>query len=278
MQEDFLHLNDEEKLKAENEFLKMKLMLEWGGHFGGNEDNELPPALENEFLNNIMAFESEFEKHQTIKVFDKIGRPLQFKPVDDVADGDIELAWKELDAYMRARDIHLDVCSPNVSARELYRFVTEELFGYETDDMNLPGWTTNFIYDEFHPDPVYDNSELVRRDLLYDIFRKEELFNELQYDSEGFVFNSKQYDEFDLFKEKINRFKSLFNEIELEQCEIHDCTVSNNGCTVMGSYRAKAKTGNDELVYEGPFSVELILKDTQYWYLKRIEIKGFNPA
>jgi hypothetical protein len=278
MQDDFLSLNDEEQLKAENDFLKMKLMLERGGHFGVSENSELPPELENQFLNNIMAFEEQFEKHQVIKVFDKIGRPSQFKPVSEISDADIEMAWKELDGYMRDHAINLDVCSPNISARELYRFATEELFEHETDDMDLPRWTTNFIYDEFHPDPVYDNSELVRRDLLYDIFRKEELFNELHYDSDGFVFNGQQYDDYNLFKEKITRFKSLFSEIQLRRCEIRDCVVENTSCVVSGDYKAKAKTGNDELVYEGPFRIELILKDTGYWYMKRIEINGFNAA
>jgi hypothetical protein len=40
MPEEFSHLNEEEKLKAENEFLKMKLMLEQGALFGGNESKD----------------------------------------------------------------------------------------------------------------------------------------------------------------------------------------------------------------------------------------------
>lgn len=278
MQEDYLSLDDEEQLKAENDFLKMKLMLERGGHFGGNENSELPPELENQFLNNVMAFEREFEKHQIIKIFEKLGSPTHFKPASEIADADIESAWEELDMFMREKGINLDVCSPNISVRELYRFTTEELFEYETDDMNLPGWTTNFIYDEFHPDPVYDNAELIRRDLLYDIFRREELFNELHYDSEGFLFNGEHYSDFDHFKEKIERFKSLFIEIELEQCEIMDCIVNNSACTVNGMYRAKAKTEIDDVVYEGKFIVDLVLKETQYWYMRKIDIEGFNPG
>ena len=63
MHQDFSPMNEEENLRTENEFLKMKLMLEHGGQFGeldedGNTD--LPPEIENEFLNSVMAFEKQF--------------------------------------------------------------------------------------------------------------------------------------------------------------------------------------------------------------------------
>lgn len=73
MSGEFDHLNKDERLKAENEFLKMKIMLERGAQFGYGENKPLPPEIENEFLKNIVAFEEQFEEHKRIKVFDKIG-------------------------------------------------------------------------------------------------------------------------------------------------------------------------------------------------------------
>jgi len=98
--ESFDHLAEEDRLKAENEFLKMKLMLEHGAKFGGNENSELPAELENAFLNNMAAFEKQFEEHKTIKVFDKIGRPEHFKPVNEIPDSEIDKAWSELRDYL----------------------------------------------------------------------------------------------------------------------------------------------------------------------------------
>ncbi len=40
--------------------------------------------------------------------------------------------------------------------RELYRFITEELFFKETDDMMMAGMTLHFIYEEFHPNHEHD--------------------------------------------------------------------------------------------------------------------------
>ena len=72
MSEEFKHLNEEERLKAENDFLRMKLMLENGAEFGNIEsDKDLPPNIENEFLNYIIEFEKHAENPVYIKVFDK---------------------------------------------------------------------------------------------------------------------------------------------------------------------------------------------------------------
>jgi hypothetical protein len=256
----------------------MKLMLENGAKFEMNGDNELPAAIENQFLSNIAAFEKQFAEHKTIKVFDKIGRPQHFKPVADIPDHEMDRAWLELNKYLNEYNIDLGVCSPNISVRELYRFATEELFEHETNDMNLPGWTTNFIYDEFHPDPVYDNSRMVEQDLVYDLFRKEDLFCEIQYAREGFIFNGQFYDDYKIFSEKVNRFKSLFEEIELQDCSISDCKVDKTGCEVKGQYKAVARTMESEIFYEGDFMVKLIQADTGYWYFKEIQIDGFNPG
>jgi len=276
--EDFSHLEGDEKLKAENEFLKMKLMLENGAKFEINEENKLPTAVENEFLSNMAAFEKQFAEHKTIKVFDKIGRPVHFKPVAEISDEEIEKAWGDLSDHLEGYGISLGVCSPNISKRELYRFATEELFEHETGDMDLPGWTTNFIYDEFHPDPVYDNSRLVEQDLFHDIFRREDLFCEIQYAREGFVFNSQLYDDFKIYSEKINRFKSLFEEIEVQNFDIVHCQVSGAVCEVKGNYKAFAKNEENEIFFEGNFQVQLIQQDFEYWYFKNIQIDGFNPA
>jgi hypothetical protein len=276
--EEYNDLNEEEKLKAENDFLKMKFMLEKGATFGGDENIELPAAIENEFLKNMMAFEKQFEQRKSIKVFDKIGRPGHFKPVKDIPDNQIDRAWNELREYINEYGIDLDACSPNISVRELYRFATEELFEHETDDMAIPGWTTNFIYDEFHPDPVYDNSRQVEQNLFRDIFSKTDLFYEIDYDKTGFIFNNKLYEEREPFIKMINQFKSLFDEIEVTEHNTTNCEVKDAHCVVKGNYRAMAKNDKDSIIYQGDFKVELILNDMDYWYFKNIQIEGFNPG
>ncbi len=144
-------------------------------------------------------------------------------------------------------------------------------------DMDLPGWTNNYIYDEFHPDPVYDNSRLVQEDLFHDIFRKEELFCELQYVKEGFVFNNTEYKDYKPYFEMMSRFKSLFDEIELVEFNVTNCSVSTPNYEVHGNYEAKANSGTNEVIFRGNFKVELLFSELGYWDMKSIQIEGFNP-
>ena len=100
MNENFKPVDEDENLKNENEFLKMKLMLEQGAQFGKIGNEELPANIENEFLNYIMAFEKQAVERKMIKVFDRIQRPSHFKPVNEIPDDEIENAWNELDVYL----------------------------------------------------------------------------------------------------------------------------------------------------------------------------------
>src|SRR5690606_3904653 len=95
-----------------------------------------------------------------IKIFDKIERPDFFLKSNQISDEDIASAWHKLLAYLNKYNLDLDVLSPNVSIRELYRFATEELFEEEIDDMDMPDMICHFIYDEFYPDPIYDNTRI----------------------------------------------------------------------------------------------------------------------
>lgn len=276
MPNEFDHLGTEDRLKAENDFLKMKLMLEHGAVMTESAGEEIPDEVENAFLNNIIAFEKEFENRKTVKVFDKIGRPSHFRPVTEIDDADMEETWKALRDCLNQHGIDLGVCSPNITARELYRFTIEELFEHEMDDMNLSGWVTNFIYDEFHPDPVYDNTRLVEENLLRDIFRTGDMFFEMDYDDE-FEFNNEHFPDFASYAQRIRLFKSLYEEIELTESNVDTCTVDGDRCTVSGTYHALARNGRHEDTYKGHFRVELSYRNTDYWYITSIKMEGFNP-
>ncbi len=146
MTDEFDNLNREEKLEVKNEILKMKMMLENGAKFGEGGE-KASTEIENEFLNYIMAFERQAANPKYIKLYDKIRRPVHFIPVAEVADEEIEEEWEALSDFMRNYGVSLDVCSPNVSARELYRFATEELFNGQVNDMNVPGMMSCYTYD-----------------------------------------------------------------------------------------------------------------------------------
>ncbi|MEO7923307.1 MAG: hypothetical protein ABIR30_06495 [Chitinophagaceae bacterium] len=270
-------LSPQERLKAENEFLKMKLMLENGASFHVEESGiRIPPEMGNHFLNYIAEVVKQSENAKCITVFEKIGQPAFFKPVTEIDDSEISKAWKELSDYLEHYGIGLDVHSPNISERELYRFATEELFGQEVDDMDIPGTQTCFIYDEFHPDPVYDNTIQVKEDLLNDIFGKQDLFFRIHYAKEGFSFNSRFYPVWEEYFEKIKRFKTLFDEIRLVDSDLSNCTVKEGECRVEGSYQAIGTQAGNSIIFKGAFDIRLKIGYLEYWEFVAITLEGFN--
>ncbi len=142
------HEAEFEKLRMENELKKMKLMLEHGASFPELPDHSpIDPFIENAFLSNIEEFEKNFHQAESIAFYDFIGRP-ECPLADEVPDPQISM---ELDE----NGINLDtICE--VDDRELYRFITEELFIHEMDNIRIKGMMTCFIYEEFHPNHEYD--------------------------------------------------------------------------------------------------------------------------
>jgi hypothetical protein len=278
MASDFSHLNRDEQLRAENEFLKMKLMLEKGAQFGiTGEMERLPAEIENKFLKHIIEFEEQAAQPVTATVFETLNKPTHFKPVQEIPEDQIDQAWKELSAYLQQHSVRLDVCSPNVSSRELYRFTMEEFFKLEMNLICLPGMMSCFIYDEFHPDPVYETSRMAEHDLLGDIFSANKLFCEISYDNNGFVFNNRFYQHRHEYFSLINQFKSFYDTIELDECNITECVVNEGVSEIKGHYAATAKVGLVVTVFAGHFNIRLCMDEMGYWNFKNISIQGFDP-
>jgi hypothetical protein len=278
MNNENLHLNKEEKLQAENDFLKMKLMLEHDAKFS-ETDPDLPslaPAVENEFLNYVIAFEEQSKNPKYIRVFDRIGRPMHFKPAAEIPDGEIDAAWEKLQDHLHKYQITLDVCSPNIPVRELYRFAVEELFEHEMNDMDIPGMTTGFIYDEFHPDPVYENSRAAS-DCIRQILIQEPLEWVHDFRKEKLRLNNHFPLTIEALKTKTLSFKNSYDTLEAEIAEDIICNINEGICEVTGSYTVNATSDHQPIILKGNWTVKLELdKDSGYWNIYEVQIEGIG--
>ena len=278
MNENFESSKEEENLKNENEFLKMKLMLEQGAQFGTMQaDSELPAGIENEFLNYIMAYEKQAVERKMIKIFDKIERPNHFKPVNEIPEDEIENAWNNLDEYLRKYSIELSVCSPNISDRELYRFTTEELFNHEMNDMNVPGMMSCFTYDEFYPDYKYDNTRHAVEDCIEVILKKKHfdwmplLKKENLRINDHYPVSEKEYINL------INRFKDAYEDIQLQEMNDPVCTIEGNSCYVKGNYDVTLTFSSEEIFINGEWMVEYEFdEDFGFWEIANVQVEGIN--
>jgi hypothetical protein len=152
------HNENHDKLRAANEEKKNKLIEQFGANFSGmSTNNDLPPEIESQFLDNIMAFETNFNSSNRIPLYDFVGKP-SFRKVEELPDESINEELKRITGLLDKHQIALDtICE--VPKRELYRFITEELFFEEINDMHIQGMYTRFIYEEFYPNHEHDIRE-----------------------------------------------------------------------------------------------------------------------
>jgi len=270
-------LPEEEKLKNENEFLKMKLMLEQGAEFGTMDtDAELSANAENDFLNYMMAYEKQVPERKRIRVFDRIERPAHFKPVAEIPDNEIDSAWDELDSYLNKYNIDLAVCSPNISNRELYRFATEELFDYDMNDIFIPGGMTCFTYDEFYPDHIYDNTRTALEDCIQCILKKTDFswMPMLRKDdlriNDHHPLSEKEYIDI------INQFKEAYEDIKANDLTTTDCQIVDTNCQVKGTYDITLVLPSEEINLKGNWLVEFEFDDFGFWEIYHVYIEGIN--
>ncbi|MEP7317692.1 MAG: hypothetical protein ABI921_03095 [Panacibacter sp.] len=275
--DEFKNLNDDEKLKAENDFLKMKMMLEHGAEFpSADAGNSLPPEVENQFLRNILEFEKQFDQRKTTTVYDKLGQPKQFKPADEIDDDHIEEAWEELHSFMMQRGIELSVISPNIDERELYRFTIEELFEHEIDDINVPGITDGFIYDEFYPDYEYENTNIAIDDCIKLILTKE-VVDLVHHVAKKITLNNHENLTPESYTTIINQFKNAFDDIELYSVEAESYTVEETVCTVKGNYVAQGIIDHDKVEWKDTWTVVFNFDDDLgYWQIVTVLIQNIN--
>ena len=270
--------SSEDSLEDENDFLKMKLMLENGAKFGTiDTDTELPPEVENMFLKNMMEFERQAAERKKIKVFDKIGRPANFRPVNQITESEIENEWKLLSEYLNQYSIDLDVCSPNISKRELYRFTTEELFDYEMDDMKIEGMTSGFIYDEFYPDHIYDNTRYAVDDCIKLIFGPTQIEFMPWLKRKNLSLNDHYPLSEEDFKKRINQFKDAYQDIKLNKLLGIDCEINENFCEVKGEYDITLVLSSEERRILGSWRVEFELdEDGDYWQIVSVQVENIR--
>jgi len=142
----------EENLRMENEFLRLKLKAEFGAD--SESTGKLNPAIENDFLKNVMAFEHNYANSKRVKLFDFLDCPV-FKKAVELDDEQVAAELEKVTDLLAGKNISINF-SGTYDDRTKYSFIVDELFEHEVDDFTLGGMTTYFDYEEFHPNHGLD--------------------------------------------------------------------------------------------------------------------------
>lgn len=258
------------ELATENELLKLKMMAEFGGDFTGSEN--LPPEVEHLFLKQINKFHQLHEKAGLIKIWDYIGTPL-YNKVHDLSDKEIPRELKKIKRLLSKNGIIVETLS-GVNDREMYRFITEEIFKHQIQDIRMPRWTIHMSYEEFHPSDEYDIKNQCGSALAL-IFDKHYLHADFLFTDEMQSAIGLSMEKEELF-EKIDLFKSVFNNIKFSGAEFQliDIDQEQQKAHVQVGVDFKTQVQKGRRFKQEYSEVEFWLKkdrQTSWWMIERLK-------
>jgi hypothetical protein len=135
--------------RALNEQKRKDLEEKYGARFSFNE-SDAPPEIIGEWLDTVEEFERQFQGAAKTTVRAYAGNP-NSPPPSSLSPRQIPGELRKLIDHLGAHAIavHFDRTVPPAEA---YRFIVEELFEMEIDDVRIAGMTHGFVYEDFHPD------------------------------------------------------------------------------------------------------------------------------
>ncbi len=146
-----------EELQFQIEFKKARLNLKTGMTFESNFMSDLPPEIENEFLDSVERFEEAWKNAKQILLFDKLKQPV-FRKSEELEDREISAELKKVRKILMQHNISIDAVF-YVDDRAMYEFITVELMQHMVDDIRIAEMITCYIYEEFHPNHEEDIRE-----------------------------------------------------------------------------------------------------------------------
>jgi len=267
--DDFNGLTPEEKLQKENELLKLKLQSEFGME---KMDSSLDKETENKWLNDVYNFEKQFAENKRCKVYNFINRP-KFRRVDELTKEEISKELEKLTEIMQTNGIELStIC--DYEDEIIYRFITEELFNQETDDVHVQGMMNCFIYEEFHPNHDYDIREHCNEFVECLISKKwDEFMNNILLAS-IVSYNDNNYNQ-KAFPAIIEAFQSEYKKMKLLKWDIHSVSfdLKTEKAVLQGSIKYKLVQSSQ--IFQGKVNMELKL-EYDYWSISKVVLPGFS--
>jgi hypothetical protein len=265
--------DEQEALRMENEFMRMKLQAEHGAQSFSSGD--LPPGIEHDFLKNIMDFEKNWADNKRIKVAGLLGNP-HFEKADNLDDEAITRELEKITELLAQHNMALDFLG-EYPDRTKYAFIVDELFEHEGNSIMMPGMVTHFTYEEFHPNHELDIRS--RTEEFLDGWFKRDLDGAWGLSNEFIMAGN-----IVLNKEQLAaRFKSIFDSYEAfinPEYTIGKINFEFKTETGMGhaegfvKYTAVLESG-EEMVKKGPFKIYLS-SEYDWWTIFSVVFPGFE--
>lgn len=274
MADEFSGLSNAERLHAENEFLQLKLIAEFGASPGAGDFGDTgSPELTNIFLKQVLEFEQHHATVKEVPLGEVHNMASLFPPLYSIPEEKVQEAWDKMLAFLQANWINVNAISPRVTPAELYRFVMEELVHEPVPSVPLRGMTVNFIYDEFHPDREYDACCRAQDDCILPLFGVYPLVTRYYIRGDGVWLNQVQLADGNDYTRKVKEFQSRFDQMILQESIIRSCEMGKNNCIVKGNYVVLVEHSGESTIHRGEWLVTLYnASDDNYWEIGGVSI------
>jgi hypothetical protein len=275
MKENIHNPTEEAQIRLENEMKKLNLEME-GAVFGYMSD-DIPLDLEKQFLDNIMAFDTQSKNATYMPLYKFLGEPF-FLPFDVLPDEHVEQELERLNEVMQKNGIDLDfLCDYSLEIR--YRFITEEFMNHEISDMRIPGMMNGFIYEKFHPNHEHDltndteNFFLSIMNLGSD-FKSYFLSKQMDMPKHGLVDRAKYEGRIEFFRERFHVLR--INLLEIKKVTIKDINEETKTARVDFEldYEGIATDKHRKVTSADKGYLNFLFAD-DYWTIYSIVFKGF---
>jgi hypothetical protein len=143
-------LDPEEDLRMDNKIKRLELEMKGAKFLEHNPDGiQLPPEIEAQMLDQILAFERVKNDAKEVEIYQYIGKP-KIKAADTLSTEEVILEKERLLKLLSKKGIFL-TSMEDIDDRVMYQFITEEFFFKKTLDLPIKGMVRHFVYEEFHP-------------------------------------------------------------------------------------------------------------------------------
>lgn len=267
IQKNLPDLTPEENIKLENDLLKAKLTAEFG--MKGSDTSKLDSEIENQWLNYIYDFENTCKNAGRITIYEFIGKP-EFKSLsaNQLTPEEIKTELERILEVMNENFIILDVLSDYENEEELiYKFITEEFFPYEIDNIRIEGMNHCFIYEEFHTNHKYDltNDSEFLLDNIFDSGWNSQFSGIFLADV--IEYENKTYSKED-FEKLILGFQNSGKSYELISKEVKEVEFDLEKKVAIVSGDLRYKLGLEHIT--GEFKFDCIFNEFGYWNITKI--------
>lgn len=247
-----------------------------------SQESKLSLDEENEWLNYLDNFEKQFAEKKRTTVWKYIGQP-EYKKIKELEMSEISRELNRLSDIMNKNGISLDVLA-EVEEKDLYCFITEELFEEEIDDIHIQGMMHCFIYEEFYPDAKMDIEQTYEYFFSFTLGKSENIggtgYDMLYIDTDNYQDDEGNILEKDYVETTINNFLNSFDFLEVINNEI--CNIEINEEKTKATLSAnihfkgsfKGRPEYEEFKGKGTF----LLKPSKYggWDMFHIDMPGLD--